>query len=1059
MFTCGADECSSQGNMSSSTPACTWPTSVKYIPSTQSKGKQKAAEKFPPESFPTARLGALTSLTLIEIDGHLEWKVLCNNQPDRPRLHASKPVTVFPPTRPDDTRLTPTTSLRQRSEEGANFLRLHLPDANVPAEILRNAITEDAEETSRLDSFGPFSRDVLAMLVMPNGRPFLIFPTGELSCDLNISPFAPGDKLIFKPTARLAHTFDTPIRQIVVLSGGPAVPIPHIAVRTFGTVEVFEVKPGSRLTSSSTLQLTSLATYTRRDVGDAHVVDILLRGSTPEVLMATERGAVWRAIDGEVLLVKPVLPGTTGPSTSSNQFWSLSHDDSDDTFICASGTSVQRVCAEASPQSQESGCTINAAHAMSLFTPRQGELVTHVDGCQADHLIRVCTTERIVWIDAQCANRPLLGYVHMRQHDRSLRVDTVRCSVHRDATTGEGVNEVASEDADGLSSLTLTLLSSPKTGLVTVYDVSVGEGGLPYVHADPYSICCWMQPYAGQTFVSLRSEEAFPASDTGLFRVMATGELQHVRLHLCARRKYTTDTAQMNPVQVEIDAPMCQWDAGVRALNREARTLQADIGPRGMQDARVVDMSAIYDYVFRERPLARREEEEKMADAVYDMLDHIPTAWKATDPPIEHILTLYDMAYRAADDPGPESTSSSSSTRSDFLATCPVNSTRGYRAVVQGRLSVGEACDTLWHHDMAWRHNILPTLRHFDADLAGDPVQLEENLRTVDQSVLRLYSSRDQSGPEDQHPRARLQQQEARQQLVVDLVLSQNLFSVSPFGRVATTSGAGAGAAGRSGAGATKTVGAQDQLDLDLESMTEALSLDGQQAPPPPPPIQFSYLHPVPVMGDNPSDSFETNVIEKMDSTGKGKTDIDEPKWEEGYNQLGIRLLLKEWDLYSHPGDYIYRDPYGNEEEDVGAKARIQGGKTGDPRRRMQTSPSPFAYTYSQPPIVTTNQPPTVAASQSLPVGATSQPHVTSFRGPLGSATGFRDTTRISKSQQEPLFSGSQHVFALGSQQVPESQFSVDMEPNTQVLPGPFGGRPTSAAARKKPPKKRMGGF
>lgn len=140
---------------------------------------------------------------------------------------------------------------------------------------------------------------------------------------------------------------------------------------------------------------------------------------------------------------------------------------------------------------------------------------------------------------------------------------------------------------------------------------------------------------------------------------------------------------------------------------------------------------------------------------------------------------------------------------------------------------------------------------------------------------------------------------------------------------------------------------------------------------------------------------------------------------------LGVRLLLAEWEVGKSVESYTYRDPYNTTEED-------QPSVT--PRRR-QVRPTTQTTVVSQcpPTVVTaaTQRPPTIIA-------ANSQPSPSKLRWEKTLA------------DREPL------AFSQEMDRMPGTH-SQTMAPSTQMLPGPFGGRP--GGARKMPAKKRIGGF
>lgn len=234
-----------------------------------------------------------------------------------------------------------------------------------------------------------------------------------------------------------------------------------------------------------------------------------------------------------------------------------------------------------------------------------------------------------------------------------------------------------------------------------------------------------------------------------------------------------------------------------------------------------------------------------------------------------------------------------------------------------------------------WHHNIAPTLMCLDGTLVSNIGELEELLHQYD-----LADGTDRSSAS-----LRLEST-AREQLVLDMALSCNIFSSQSFS-------------------------ISQDAGQALEVMTEALSLGDE-----PPPVSFGYLR-----------SVQKEPVED------GPQDFSSP--------LGVRLLLKDWDIGSDPEKYVYLDVY-------------EGSTNSQPVRRMTpTHPTEISATPQVSQVPPQILPSTSAFLPRNTVGFGSQQN-------LGTLTN-------SSWSQEPVAS-------------------------TQVLPGVYGGRPG-----KK--KKRVGGF
>lgn len=201
---------------------------------------------------------------------------------------------------------------------------------------------------------------------------------------------------------------------------------------------------------------------------------------------------------------------------------------------------------------------------------------------------------------------------------------------------------------------------------------------------------------------------------------------------------------------------------------------------------------------------------------------------------------------------------------------------------------------------------------------------------------------------------------------------------------------------------------ADSDTDALLEA-TQALSLDSPTIPA----SHFAYLEPV------ATDTFE-----------EGK---DKP--EETFELLpGVRLLLSEWKAGTRPEDYVFSDWYGASRDDPSAEREP---RVADKRFEPSQPQS------SQVPPVVLSRPPPVVITQT-----TTGPPVIK--------------THTRRSSPTLLQRSLYPIREIGGSQVdiPMTQGSVthdDQYPNTQPLPGPFGGK--LDFSKKKTVKKRIGGF
>lgn len=293
---------------------------------------------------------------------------------------------------------------------------------------------------------------------------------------------------------------------------------------------------------------------------------------------------------------------------------------------------------------------------------------------------------------------------------------------------------------------------------------------------------------------------------------------------------------------------------------------------------------------------------------------------------------------------------------------------------------------------------------------AGWHFDLAPTLERIDPTVFRGDDGNDGASlapytvsRKDDNPEADQRESESAQQLALDLALSNDVLRPASF-----------------------KSSQQKQPDEALEAAdtlsiaTGKLSLNSRSDEPPH--VAFGSCRPA--HRDSKAYYKETHVYGDEDNEME---DVQKPV----EMPLGVRLLLNEWVVGTDPKDYAYVDPYGLEEQ------HAEGSE--QPRFIMAQFPIPQTQSQAPPTIITAKkansqpkQPPAIMPS--------SQPAAKLQMRP------WQVHTQASYSQ----------VFGTQPEsQEPESQFAMS---STQVLPGPFGGRP-GAAPKKKPPKKRLGGF
>lgn len=315
-----------------------------------------------------------------------------------------------------------------------------------------------------------------------------------------------------------------------------------------------------------------------------------------------------------------------------------------------------------------------------------------------------------------------------------------------------------------------------------------------------------------------------------------------------------------------------------------------------------------------------------------------------------YINCRYDAVLRAGDEP-------TQTSRADFLTECVINSTRGYRVLVQGRFS-----PNVLAKGSSWHKNLTAVLQRLDPTFPDDAKNGAEAFKQYD-----LAENPKRSVESFRYEKV------AREQLALDLALSADIFSSQPFSR-----------------------GSKE--DPALEDLTQTLSLASE-----PPPVDFGYLR--------PSYSSLRSSYYKKEET------------DESEASMGVRSLLKDWQVGTDPEKYVFVDHYD--------------GNASTPQTTQETD---LAHGSELPFGTQSQRPPTILAASAVPprlprVVAQSQPDI---GGVTSRAFGYMS--------QMPLSSQ------------PQMHSSQEYMMSTQVLPGAHGGRPT-LPKKKSMTKKRVGGF
>ncbi|EMD38296.1 hypothetical protein CERSUDRAFT_93826 [Gelatoporia subvermispora B] len=550
--------------------------------------------------------------------------------------------------------------------------------------------------------------------------------------------------------------------------------------------------------------------------------------------------------------------------------------------------------------------------ALDIFqVSRPGESLTSVKSLPDKHLLCLSTTRELLWLDVRQPGRPLLGVCHNRGFDRSLTLETRQ-----------------------VAGVSLTFLASHRNSLVTVYDVSPLSGHALGVNTMPYALPPAQIPDGhnlGRTFVQ---DPPFASSkDISLFQLSESSGL-----HVLNMRLVEDEPSSL----VGGDAADIQQTSEACVSEEQTKCSPMDFGPLDMRDNAEVDLRSAYDVIFISEP------KTETGDSTYDALDKMPYFWQEVDAPVEHMLTTYDIAFRS----GPEPTGPN---RSDLLTQSVLNSVRGHRAMVGGRIPLPQVI-----RGAPWHLDITPSLHRFDEDIHKEPADIEDALRRYD-----LSSDTDRSS------QSRQMESAAREQLALDLFLSKDVFSSHQLLKPT-----------------------DPDLDNEFETMSraaQAMSLDESE----PPPVRFGFLRPINRTSSNNYSNTET------------ENDLQATRGDKLGTPLGVRLLLNEWEVGADSREYTYIDPYGS----TSTPSQILRRNVKARQQTYGPEAKASAIDSNQPPRIKPSigvAPPVIAATQPSVLERPSPPRPLRTSGPNGSPR-----PRMEIGSQRPRESG----FAAVSQE------------------------------------------
>lgn len=216
------------------------------------------------------------------------------------------------------------------------------------------------------------------------------------------------------------------------------------------------------------------------------------------------------------------------------------------------------------------------------MTSSPGVLTTSAEMPKSGYLSRVVTTREILWIDERFPGKPVIGVNHWREFDRTLDICTLNLasSMPSNRTRAVAINLFYLAQ--------LTFLTSLKTGLISIYDVSRGEDQLTHLNAPPYALSPIVKS-AGLPVVghSIFQHPHGRESHFEIYHMSSHGAL----FRLNARFSGEVEATNLN----RGDQRLCHWDHAVKELDSISKHLTEDIGPLGEREYSKVDLAPAYE--------------------------------------------------------------------------------------------------------------------------------------------------------------------------------------------------------------------------------------------------------------------------------------------------------------------------------------------------------------------------------------------------------------------------------------------------------------------------------
>ncbi|EIW85096.1 hypothetical protein CONPUDRAFT_162374 [Coniophora puteana RWD-64-598 SS2] len=918
-----------------------WPSERQSVPIASSTDDVTEREPAVPWGAPVLEHGTFGAATLVPSDGRFVWRTALNKVL---RVTSTNYATVFPATRSPDTH--PQTSRHTRAEHAAYFLRRYLPDVDIPAALLHKQMVADAADSRSIDVFDPDAGNLIELAPSLGTRKALIlFPVGELGADLNASlldcnPVDGYPTLI--ASSKPAYNFPSPIKQIV-----PPPPaargdsVSSVIVRTHTAMSLMAMSEHE--CDLTGVQLTPRADILRDDVQGRPIVDATLLNESANLLTVTDRGQVFRAnVYQAGKVVQPLFPNSQHSEleTLKDGFWRF--------LLDADGT--PGACKLVSRHAIRHLDQRSAAPSVAFSFASDRSPILSAESSIEDRMIRLATSTDIIWLDERFGRQPLLQIKHGRAHDYKLSSQTI-------VVNGEPY----------------TFLSSPRNGLVTVYDVSRDASGLVCATSLP-QILPWLPgrthvPHRGVKFLSHQSQGNSHAS---AFQLGLQYDVHRVDINLTRWHAEAENEVEMQDVSDGRATHV--WSQAMQEVDVRGPALRDIERATDAKNYTRHDLSGAYERIFKTEatgPDADVPHAEDLSEGLAEKFHRLGTAEShlAGRP-----FTLSDIVHSSFDANG------------DVCAQSfwEPGSKRSIALIRAKSLS----CQAL-EEGAAWGLDLRTHLAH---TLPGI-----ENDRDLDYGMLvERLGSHDVKVTYDNAQALHA----CREELATDLTLGSQAFA----------------------------------LRVDPPPDTRVNPANGE-----PPHVQFNILRPTSTAHYRTS-HLSTEELEEAALDTDSRPHI---------GTLGTRLLLADWDIGTSVEEYVYVDPY--DEDELGAESiptraterwsTAMAAAASKTRPMSKPTMPDHAPKHAIPPVLAAPSVPTVAHAGGMP----------SFSQVPSTAA------RIDAQSQGLVTSHSLDASQLQSQSLSQPQSQPEMFASTQVLPGPHGGRPGHPG--KKPAKKRMGGF